>query len=201
MPAFQLETIDPIVRNSNRADPLAEAVEAARTEAYSKGFTEGVAVATQGLEAERSALLASVAETVSDQRFDLERANATIQASMVGLVQTLADVVSAGLADAHFEELVLARVREIIADAQAGTLVVAVSPDRLDDLTTLVGDHAPNLAIEAASHLTKNSADLRWANGADRIDLDRAADDVTQAIAAYCEQQKGAANERRKRTG
>ena len=182
-------------------DRVGEAIEAARTEGYSKGFTEGVAVATKGIEAERSALLAAISECVSDQRFDFERANATVQSSLTSLIKAVVEVVASGTATVHFEDLVAAKVRDILAEAQAGTLVVQVSPDRIEDIRAVLADQSSSLDVEPAAHLTENMADIRWANGVDRVDLDRVVGDVTQAIDDYCEQKMGAADERRNRAG
>ena len=201
MPAFQLETIDPAARSANLvADDLA-AIDEARAAGYAKGFQDGVAAATHGIEAERTALLAALSEAVNDQRFDIERANATIQASLAELVRKIGVAVTGALAASAFEDQVVTRVRQVVAEAQAGDLTVFLPEDRVADATALLGDVADQLQIEAAPHLQGQVAELRWANGADRIDLERAERDIVAAVIDYCDVQKGAVDDRRNRAG
>ena len=203
MGAFQLETIEPpnIAAPPPQPDLDHEEREAIRAQAYASGFQDGVDVTRTGMLEAQNALLAVIRETLEDQRFDMERANAAAEASVLAYVQAIGDLLAPGLLDAHFDELVMARAKDVLARALEGETVLAVSPDASEAMSELAGAFDLGFKVEPDAGLCSGQAELRWANGADRIDADQARQDIVSLTDAYASAVKEDQDERRRQSG
>ena len=203
MGAFQLEIIEPpeLAVQSAQPDLDHEEREAIRAAAYANGFQDGVDVTRSGLIEAQNSLLAAIRETVEDQRFDMERANATAEAAMLGYLEAIADTMVPGLLSVHFNEILMLRTKEVLSRALAGETTLVVAKDNFEDVSDLVTEFDLDLKVTADEAFEPGKVEFHWANGIDRIDLAAARKEISKITAAYAAAVKEDDDERRRQLG
>lgn len=203
MGAFQLETIEPPELAIQTAVPDLdhEEREAIRAAAYASGFQDGVDVTRTGMLDAQNSLLAVIRETVEDKRFDMERANATAEAAMLGYLEAIADTMVPGLLSVHFNEILMLRTKEVLSRALAGETTLVVAADSLDEISELVEEFGLDLKVTSNEDFEPGKVEFHWANGIDRLDLAAAGKEISKITAAYAAAVKEDDDERRRQLG
>ena len=100
MSAYRLETFLPAAGPGFRQDGLGRRLEAAREKAYTEGYLEGQAAATDGFLEEQGRLTTELVEAIDDARLTNEAARRHVAASLAPMVEALGGAVAPALADA-----------------------------------------------------------------------------------------------------
>lgn len=201
MSLFELETIEPPDKNRFRGSVSASELKAIEDAAFAAGYKSGVDAANQGLASEQNRYLSVINEALSDQRFEIDKANTRAQSALSDLVSAIGAALAPGLARAHFDDVVLARMEQAAREMTEGDLTVRVGPEAASRIGALFEDAPGGAKIVADPQMGDLQAQLEWANGSDRLDLEAALGRIESVMTEYVEKIRELSDERHRSAG
>lgn len=201
MSLFELENIEPPDKSLGGRGIAGKELKALEDAAFARGYKAGVDAANKGLAAEQNQYLASIVETLADQGFEYQKANARAEASVADLVVAVGEVLAPDLARTHFDELLLGRVKRAAAQMLDGTLTLSVSPGAEAHVRELIASAGAPAEVVAAEGMQVMQAEVSWADGTDRLDLEAVLGLINNAMSEYVEKLRELGDERHRSAG
>jgi flagellar biosynthesis/type III secretory pathway protein FliH len=169
-------------RESEAERKLKAAVAAARGEGHAAGYADGFAAALAQADTEERKVIGCILEAVRDMELARTGARAEAVAALRPLVDALMCMAAPLAAKRGLAEDVAAAIAAHLDAGKAETLVLYVSPERLDDLRHRL-DEAVQLAPDP--DLGPIAARLEWAGGGALFDVQGCLDAASEAIEAF----------------
>lgn len=201
MSLFELETIEPPDKGLSGKGLAGKELKALEDAAFARGYKAGVDAANKGLAAEQNQYLASIVETLADQGFEFQKANARAEAAVADLVVAICDALAPDMARTHFDELLLSRVRKAAGQMLDGTLTLSVSAAAEERVRELLASAGAPAEVRGVEDLQDLQAELSWAGGTDRLDLDAVLGLINTAMSEYVEKLRELGDERHRSAG
>lgn len=121
-------------------------VQAARDEGYARGFTEGASRAAQAARDQSRALDATLAEALSDRRFELAAIRAAAEGEMLALLHAVVETVLSARAARDLGPRLAELIREELARCPDAHLRVHLSPQ---DAALIAADLPEGIDVQA----------------------------------------------------
>jgi hypothetical protein len=187
MRAFRLESFAPVVAAKAQADPEPDRVRAAaREEGYEAGYVAGQAAATEAHAEDQSKLTAALVEALADGHMTNEAARRAVLAEVAPLVAKLFGALAPTLADLALPDEIARRVEAALRAVPSARPRIRCAPEVVPTVeATLARFGSAAGAVEAGHDLLPREAEVAWAQGFDRIDLDAAIAEIRGALAAH----------------
>ena len=201
MGLFELETIEPPNAGRTGRSLSAKELKGIEDAAFADGYKAGVDAANAGIAAEQNRFLAAINEALADQRFDFDQANARAHGALCDLVTAISEILAPGIAQSHFEDVVLARVSAAARAKLDGALALFVAPEAQDSIGALLDGTATQASISADADLSGLQARLEWAGGADHLDLEGALGEIQSMLGDYVNTIRELSDERHRSSG
>lgn len=197
MRAFKLEVIAPSIdpaREKAAAEAAMRAV--AREEGYREGYLAGQAAAMEAHMEDQARLTAAFLETFADAQFTNEAARQSVLAAIGPLLAKLFSAVAPSVADLGLPTEIAARIEAALKAAPGATLRIRCAPEVAPVVKGLLASRKLSGEVETAPELLPREAEVAWAQGFDRIDLDGCIADIRAAIDAHFDIEESGHEER-----
>ena len=185
MSAYRLETFLPAAGPGFRQDGLARRIEAAREKAYTEGYLEGQAAATDGFLEEQGRLTTELVEAIDDARLTNEAARRHVAASLAPMVEALGAAVAPALADAGLGAEIARIVERALIQAPEARPRLRCAPEVAERLGAMLAQMGLDAVVEAAPELLPREAQIFWDQGYDHLDLDACIAEIRACIASH----------------
>jgi flagellar biosynthesis/type III secretory pathway protein FliH len=185
MSAYRLETFLPAAGPGFRQDGLERRLEAAREKAYTEGYLEGQAAATDSFLAEQGRLTTELMEAIDDARLTNEAARRHVAASLAPMVEALAAAVAPALAEAGLGAEIARLVERALIQAPEARPRLRCAPEVAERLGAMLGRMGFDAVVEAAPELLPREAQVFWDQGYDHLDLDACIAQIRACIASH----------------
>ena len=186
MRALRLQTIAPGAdpEAARRADAEIR-LAAAREAGFEAGYVAGQSSATEAHAEEQTKLSAAVLEAIEDSRLTNEAARQAVLASLGGVIIRLFRALAPSIADAGLAEEIAGRAQAAVRAAPTAKPRVRCAPEVAPVVEVLFAARGVAGTVEAAPELLPREAEVAWAQGFDRIDLDACIAEIEAAIALH----------------
>ena len=191
MSAYRLETFLPAAGPGFRQDGPARRIEAAREKAYTEGYLEGQAAATDGFLEEQGRLTTELVEAIDDARLTNEAARRHVAASLAPMVEALGAAVAPALADAGLGAEIARIVERALIQAPEARPRLRCAPEVAERLGAMLAQMGFDAVVEAAPELLPREAQIFWDQGYDHLDLDACIAEIRACIASHLGTGKG----------
>jgi hypothetical protein len=186
MRALRLETIEPVADpDALRASEAEAALVAAREAGYEAGFVAGQAAATEVHLDDQAKLSAALVEAICDGQLTNEAARQAVLGPIGPLVAKLFRALAPGIAEAGLAEEIARRAEAAVRAVPAATPRIRCAPEVAPVVEALLGARGIPGSVEAAPELLPREAEVAWAQGFDRIDLDACIAEIDAAIGLH----------------
>jgi flagellar biosynthesis/type III secretory pathway protein FliH len=181
--AFRLETIAPR-QEAAQARAAAEAAlrATAHAEGYEAGYIAGQAAATEAHVEEQSRLTAAFVEAIEDGQVTNAAARAAVLSEVGPLVARLFRALAPGVADAGMADVISGRVAAALGAVPPARPRVRCAPELVPAVERALASRGLAASVEAAPEYLPREAEVAWAQGLDRIDLDACIAEIAAAI-------------------
>ncbi len=186
MRAFRLETIAPREEAAQTKVAAETAIRAAaREEGYEAGYVAGQAAATEAHVEEQSRLTADFVEAIADAQMTNEAARAAVLAEVGPLVARLFRALAPTIAEAGMADEIAGRVAAALRAVPSARPRVRCAPELVPVVEGLVSSRGLAATVEAAPEFLPREAEIAWAQGLDRLDLDACIAEIAAAIETH----------------
>lgn len=186
MKAFKLETIAPAADPAKEKAAAETALRAAaREEGYGAGYIAGQAAATEAHAEEQARLSAAFIEAISDGQLTNEAARRAVLAGVGPLVAKLFSALAPALAELGLPGEIASRAEAALRATPTVKPRIRCAPEVAPVVEALLATRGIAGGVEAAPELLPREAEVAWAQGFDRIDLDGCIAEIRAAIATH----------------
>ncbi len=198
MRAFRLEMIVPSVDPAREKAAAETALRAAaREEGYEAGYIAGQVAAAEANADEQARLTAAFVEAFADGQFTNEAARQSVLAVIGPLLVKLFSTIAPSMAQTGLPQEVAARVEAVLRAGPGPAPRIRCAPEVASVVGALIASRDLPGMVEAAPELLPREAEIAWAQGFDRIDLDGCIADIHAAITTHFGSEEAEHGERR----